>query len=44
MVDLYVIEQKRLDEQMKSYKEEIEENLGKRITEINKLKDEIKTI
>jgi hypothetical protein len=34
-----VIEQKRLDEQMKGYKEEIEANLDKRVREIAKLKE-----
>lgn len=41
---MYVCEQKRLDEETRHYKEEIEKNIEKRIAEINKLKEEIKVI
>lgn len=41
---MYLAEQNRLDEQMNSYKQDIETNLEKRIAEVAKVKEEIKAI
>lgn len=41
---MYLAEQNRLDEQMNSYKQDIETNLEKRIAEVVKVKEEIKLI
>jgi hypothetical protein len=41
---LYVLEQKRLDEQMRGYKQEIEANLENRVSEILKLKEELRLL
>ncbi len=44
LVEVYVGEQNKLDEEMSVYREEIERNLEKRMAEIARVKDELKLI